>query len=281
MWMSVLSDKRLAVIGAGNIGRILIERLLAVGVPPGQVAVCDIDPLRGQEAAARYGVPYVSLTDEGVNSAGALLIATPPMAVADVLASVARRLRPGQVIVSFAAIVPLEKLAALVPPGVTVVRVMPNAPSLLGEGLNPVSYGDLPAEAEWELVNALLAALGKTVAVSDTQMNWCVGLTGAAMRSLLPVLEGMTQAGIEAGFSNGEARQVAAAVMRGTAELILQRGLTWTELKALTPMQTVDEVAVSQVFYEAARTAKEKMDGAQLRLWPDSERASAQTVTVR
>lgn len=269
--MKMLSDKHLAVIGAGNIGRILIERLLASGVPVGQVVVCDVDPLQGQDAAAWFGVQYISLKDRRTCTADALLIATPPKAVAEILSIISGRLRPGQVIISFAAIVPLEKLVALVPPGVAVVRVMPNAPSKVGDGMNPVAYGDLLTEADRELVDLVLAALGRTIVVNDDQMNWCVGLTGAAMRSLLPVLEGMAQAGIEARLSNGEARKVAAAVMRGTAELALQNKLTWAELKALTPMQTVDEAAVARTFYEAARAAKEKMDSAQQKLWPEQD----------
>lgn len=267
--MRVLSDKHLAVIGTGNIGRILIERLLAVGVPARQVVVCDVDPLRGQDIAVRFGVQHVSLTDRRTCTADALLITTPPKAVAEVLATISERLQSGQVIISFAAIVPLEKLVALVPPGVAVVRVMPNAPSKVGEGMNPVAYGDMLTQADRELVDAVLSTLGRTIVVHDDQMNWCVGLTGAAMRSLLPTLEGMTQAGIEAGLSNGEARKVAAAMMYGTAELALQSELTWAELRALIPMQTVDEAAVSRIFYEAAKAAKEKMDSAQQKLWPE------------
>lgn len=87
--MRALSDKHLAVIGAGNIGRILIKRLLAAGVPARQMVVCDADPLCGQDAAAWFGVQHVSLTDRGTSSADALLIATPPKAVAEVLATIA------------------------------------------------------------------------------------------------------------------------------------------------------------------------------------------------
>ena len=53
----------------------------------------------------------------------------------------ARGLRSGQAVVSFAAGIPLDQLAALVPAGVAVARVMPNAPSLVGKGMNPVAFG--------------------------------------------------------------------------------------------------------------------------------------------
>jgi pyrroline-5-carboxylate reductase len=51
--VNILRDKHLTVVGAGNIGRILLERLLAAGVAASQLAVCDSDPERGRVAAAR------------------------------------------------------------------------------------------------------------------------------------------------------------------------------------------------------------------------------------
>jgi pyrroline-5-carboxylate reductase len=132
--------------------------------------------------------------------------------------------------------------------------------------MNPVAYGaGVTAEAR-ELVEAILSTLGESMEVTDEQMNWCVGLTGAAMRSLLPALEGMTRAGVEAGFFEAESRRMAAQALLGTAALALQTDLSFDEIKALTPMQTVDEEAVSQVFLEAARGAQEKMEQFQKKL---------------
>jgi len=98
--------------------------------------------------------------------------------------------------------------------------------------------------------------------------GYCKGwLAGAAMRSVLPVLEGMTQAGIDAGLSEADARRVAGQIVLGTAALALQTDLSFDKLKALTPVETVNEPAVAQLFREAARTAKEKMERAQEKLW--------------
>lgn len=127
--------------------------------------------------------------------------------------------------------------------------------------MNPVVYSASAPDEVRALVDELLAYLGETLEVQDEQMNWCVGLSGTAMRSLLPALEGMIQAGKEA-----EARKIAGQVMLGTAALLLHTELPVEQVKSLTPMQTVDEAAVAQVFVEAARGAKAKVDANQEKL---------------
>jgi len=76
----------------------------------------------------------------------------------------------------------------------------------------------------------------------------------------------MTQAGVEAGLSPEAARQVAAQVMLGTAALALQTDLSFDQIKSLTPMQTVDEAAVAEIFRAAARQARDKIDQLQRKL---------------
>jgi pyrroline-5-carboxylate reductase len=261
-----LSEKHLAVIGAGNIGQILLERLRAAGVQADHLVVCDSDSNRVSAAAERFGIRSVTLADEGVCAADAILIAVSPKSVFDVIHTFANWVCPSRVVISFAAAVPLANIEAVLHPGTSVARIMPNAPSLVGQGMNPVAYGvGVTAEAR-ELVEAIISTLGESMEVDDEQMNWCVGLTGAAMRSVLPALEGMTRAGVEAGFAEAEARCLAAQVMLGTAALVLKTELTIEQIKALTPMPTVNEEAVSQVFLEAARGAQEKMEQFQKKL---------------
>jgi pyrroline-5-carboxylate reductase len=148
-----------------------------------------------------------------------------------------------------------------VPAGVDLVRILPNPPIAQGLGMDPVAYDPGVTPEHQEYVEALLSALGETVVVRDDQMNWCVGLSGASLRTLMPVLEGMTAAGIEAGLSPQDARLVAAQVMLGTASLVKHSSLSFEELKALTPMQTVDEPEMKERFLEIARQTNAKVDG--------------------
>lgn len=264
--MNSLQTVRFIVIGMGNIGRILLHRLLASGVPAENLVVNDRDHERANVVASQFGVKPLPLNEEVISTADVILLAVPPKSVFELLAIMNKWVRSGQLVISFAAAIPLERLEAWLSKEVMVVRVMPNVPSLVGQGMNPVAYGNRVTPEGKALVEAVLACLGKTVQVSDDQMNWCVGLSGAAMRSLLPVLQGMIEAGVEAGLTAQDSRRIAAQVMLGTAAIVLETDLSLDDIKALTPMQTVNEFEVAQIFLQAARSTREKIEQTQARL---------------
>ena len=254
-----LARKQIALIGVGVIGRILIQRLLSAGISSRQLMICDPDPQRGARAQREFGLKVCPLADACCR-ADLWLIATPPKAVLPTLETIAPRLKEGQVVVSFAAGVPMAALEAILPAFVPVVRVLPNALSLIGRGVNPVAYGRGSSLEVMAEVQVVLDALGDSIVIDEAQMNWAVGLTGASMRWLLPVLEGMTQAGVDAGLTLTDARWLAAKMMAGVAALALETDLSFAELKSLTSLQVVDEEALADIFRQAAHRAKALAD---------------------
>jgi pyrroline-5-carboxylate reductase len=264
--MKTIKESSYFILGMGNIGKILVKRLVDVGVPGRQIMINDPDPSRMKEAATQFEVRRVEQMDAQIGSADVIILATPPKAVVEILRSTAMQLRPGQLIISMAAAVPLTCMRSVVRQDVSLVRILPNPPSLLGKGMNPVAF---EASATLEVrgfTQSLLNILGKTIEVQDEQMTWCVGLSGAAMRTVLPVLEGMTQAGVEAGLSLAEARRVAAQIMAGTAALALETDLPLEQIRTLTPMQTLDEKMVSDLFLDTARNTRQKVETTQAML---------------
>jgi pyrroline-5-carboxylate reductase len=260
-----LQEQKFFIIGAGNIGKVLVTRLHAVGVPADQLYITDSD-LKGAQETAQSIAQAVEFSDPAINQADFIILATPPKTIIELLRSLKDKLRPGQIIISMAAAVPLNRLRSAVRADTAVVRILPNPPSMFGVGMNPVAFEpSAPVEVRVP-VEALLDALGKTVVVEDSQMTWCVGLAGAAMRSVLPVLQGMAQAGVEAGLSPRDARMVAAQIMKGTAALALETELTFEQIKALTPMDTLDENMVANLFLETARSVMQKVEATQAKL---------------
>lgn len=253
------------IFGLGNIGRILITRLKVAGVSSERLLVYDTDQKRIEAAVADFGVHSVRPGDDALYGADFMLFATPPKVIPDLLRQLAPRLTPKQVVVSFAAALSLQKLQSLIP-GIPLARILPNAPSLIGRGMNPVAWGEAVTPKTKEGLRFILKALGQSLETPDERMNWCVGLTSAAMRSLLPVLEGMIQGGLEAGFTEAEARRLSAQAMLGTAALLVETDLSFDSLRALTPMQTLDEAALANIFLDAVRSSYEKTEANQKKL---------------
>lgn len=253
--MNPKSDIHWQIIGSGNIGRILAFRLRYAGVPRDRVSVSDIEPARA-EAVGREADVLAGAPGPGPQ---VLLLTVPPKAVAKALQEWNPDPSSAVGVVSFAAAIAVARLEGMVAPGTPVARIMPNAPSLVGKGMNPIAFGSHATQSFREAVEFLLRGLGESVEVRDDQMNWCVGLTGAAMRHVLPAMEGMIQAGLEAGLDPGAARLLAGQVFSGSAALLLETDLSPAAMKALTPMKTVDEEALATLFQNAAREAQAKV----------------------
>jgi len=247
-----------AVIGLGRIGLVVGRRLLAANY-----GVRGSDTSEdARERASQAGIAVGSTAKEVAAGANLILLALPPAAVTPVLSEIRESLQAEQVIVSLVGAVPLDYIQELAGPTAQVARIMPNTPSLVGQGMNPVCFGKQMSALGREQVRDLLVVWGETTEVADEQMNLCTGLTGAAPRYIFAVIEALAEAAVAGGLSWEAGIRMATQVTAGSALAVLQSGLTLDELKALTPLQPLDEEASKPLFRQAVETAEKKMDAA-------------------
>lgn len=264
--MKTLNNLKIAIIGAGNIGKILLERMISSGVPGSHLMVCDINEEKANKAALDFGVETHTISDLHFFDASLILLCVGPKAVLPTVKELASYVKPGQILVSFAAAVPIYKIIKLIPSDTTVVRIMPNVPSIIGMGMNPVCFGIGANQETRALIFELLNCLGETIEIPDELMDKAVGLSGAAIRSVLPAMEGMVRAGMDAGFSEEQTRILVSQSFLGVAALVKEGKLPIQELKKLTPMETLTEPLVEQIFFDATAGANEKINALQQKI---------------
>ena len=129
-----------AVLGAGKIGEALLAGLLASGRTTDELVFTERHPERAAELTARLGVAGVDVADAAAR-AEVLVVAVKPQDIAPVLAELAPVLRPGTLVVTLCAGLPIALFEGALPEGTPVVRVMPNTPMLVGEAMSAMSPG--------------------------------------------------------------------------------------------------------------------------------------------
>ena len=137
---STSSGYPLAILGAGVMGETVLSGLLRAGWHADQIVATDRRPERRQELAARYGIRMLENTD-AVAEAETVILVVKPQDMRDLLAEIALSIKPGALVVSLAAGVDTVFIESRLPEGVAVVRVMPNTPAQVDEGMAAISPG--------------------------------------------------------------------------------------------------------------------------------------------
>lgn len=208
-------------LGAGNMGGAVLGRLLAAGLPPEHARVTDLAD-RTRARWEEQGVSTGTDNPEAVRGGSVVFLAVKPYLVADVLDEIADELGGDSIVVSLAAGVTLATLESHAGDGVPVVRVMPNTPALVGEGMFVVTAGrDCTAE-QLEVVDTLLRACGQTEVVPESQQNAASGLSGSGPAYIFYVADALAEGGVHEGLPRDLAVRLAAQTILGAARILVE-----------------------------------------------------------
>lgn len=214
---------RVALFGGGVMGESVLSGLLASGYAAEDVVVVEKRAERAAELTDRHGVDTASGPD-AVRSADVLLLVVKPHDVASVLTEVADNLPRGVLVVSLAAGVTTAAIEQVLPANTAVVRVMPNTPARIGQGMAAASPGSHATEDHLELVTRLLSGTGKVLVVDEKQQDAVTAVSGSGPAYLFLVAEAMTDAAVTLGLPRDVARELVTQTLYGSATLLNQSG---------------------------------------------------------
>jgi pyrroline-5-carboxylate reductase len=225
--------KTLGFIGAGRMATALGKGCIKAGlVPAGSVLASDpVEAARTAFATELPGVRVVPDNAAVLTGAETILLAVKPQMMRQVLAEIHPHATPRHLFISIAAGVTLSRLAEGLPAGTRLIRVMPNTPCLIGLGASCFSRGPGATDEDAELVNRLLASVGKAYEVQEPQLDAVTGLSGSGPAFIYTAIEALADGGAAMGLPAKLALELAAQTAEGAAAMILQTGRSPAELR--------------------------------------------------
>jgi len=212
-----------AVVGAGVMGEALLSGLLRSGRRVSELVVAERRPERAAELTERYGVEVLGNV-EAAAKADTVVLVVKPQDMGAVLDEIAPHLRPGALVVSLAAGITTAFVEARLANGVPVVRVMPNTPALVDEGMAAISAGSHCDEAHLAEAEALLAAVGRVIRVPEKQQDAVTAISGSGPAYIFFVVESMIEAGVHLGLPRATANELVVQTLVGAAKMLRETG---------------------------------------------------------
>lgn len=213
----------IGIIGAGVMGETLVSGLLRSGRRPEELLISERRAERADELRERYGVDVVdNLT--AARKAQTLLLLVKPQDMSEVLDEVAAEVDSSTLVVSLAAGITTATMEARLPAGTPVVRVMPNTPALVDEGMSTISRGTHCDEAHLAEAESLLSATGKVLQVPEKQQDAVTAISGSGPAYLYFVVDSMIEAGVHLGLPRSTATDLVVQTVVGSATLLRETG---------------------------------------------------------
>ncbi|MFC9439897.1 pyrroline-5-carboxylate reductase [Nocardia sp. NPDC057030] len=267
---------RIAVIGGGRIGEALIAGLLESGRLAKDLVVVETFAERAAQIAERFGVRVTDSVADAAVGADLLVVAVKPADVDAVMTALGKAALSDnasvdadrdQILVSLAAGVPTSRLEAKLPAGFPVVRVMPNTPMLVGQGMSVIAPGRHARPPQLELVTEVLGAVGKVVTVAEAQMDAATAVSGSGPAYFFLIVEAMVDGGVGLGLTREVATQLVVQTMLGAAALLDESDQDAAELRAAVTspagttaaaVRELERGGVRSAFLEALYAAKQR-----------------------
>ncbi len=219
-----------AIIGAGVMGETLLSGLIRGGHDIADLMVGEKRAERADELREKYGVRVVANTDAAAG-ADTVALVVKPQDMGDVLIEIAPHLRAGQLLVSLAAGITTDYIEKHIPDGIAVVRVMPNTPALVDEGMAAISPGTHCDEHHLAEAEAMLSVTGRVVRVPEKQQDAVTAISGSGPAYIFFVVEAMIEAGVHLGLPRSTATQLVVQTVVGSAKLLRETGTHPTVLR--------------------------------------------------
>lgn len=265
--MTIHGEKVTGFIGGGEMAAAMIAGMTEKwGLDPTHIYVSDHKEARCRELCDRYRVRAEVGADTFIGQADIVVLAVKPSGAVMAMEEIKGRMKSNAVLVSIVAGLSLAKLAEVFPDH-PLVRVMPNTPLAVGEGMSAYALNDRAEQTDMSFVCGLLAAGGRVVKIKEEWMDAVTGLSGSGPAYGFLMIEALADGGVMMGLPRPTATMLAAQTLLGAARMVLTTGEAPAVLKeqVMSPagttaagVQALEKRGVRGAFIDAVLAATER-----------------------
>ncbi len=237
-------NRRLGIIGGGNMGEAFAGAMIETGMFEAEsITVSDVAAGRIERLKDKYGVNVAQDNFEVFDSSQIVVLAVKPQAMVQVLTDIANSdgydAKERKVVVSIAAGVPMEKIEKLLysrldeqaKSNMPIIRVMPNTPALVLEGMSGMSANRYATADEIETTRSILEAVGKVIVFEEKRLDAVTAVSGSGPAYVFLLIESMIEAATEVELEPEDARKMILQTIKGAVKLMEASGESAAELR--------------------------------------------------
>jgi len=217
-------EKRIAIIGLGNLGLSIANGLMENGIVKPEHLVATKRNVTSPEIDYTYKVTSDNKT--AVANADIIIVALKPYNTLSVLESLKASFRPDQLLVSLATGITLEALQSVVGISMPIFRAMPNTAAAVNESITCISFKqtDLIKNDDLLLIKSIFNATGSTIIIDENLMEAATVLGACGIAYVMRFMRAMVQGGIQIGFDAKTASAIVNQTVKGASALLLENG---------------------------------------------------------
>lgn len=260
-------DKTIGFIGAGKMATAIIKGLLKSGLfDKNHIIASEPNKDYAHKIEKELGIKMVHNNREAAAEADIILLAVKPFVVKEVLTEIEDRIDNSKVIITIAAGISSSRVEEILEKEARVIKVMPNTPALLGEGMSAVCKGEHATEEDFETVIKIFESVGKVIKAKEEDIDAITGVSGSGPAFYYYIIDAIAKAGEKLGLDYKTALMLSAQTALGSAKMILESCVEPQQLitNVTTPGGTtaegnkvLNESNISDILFETVeKTAK-------------------------
>ena len=214
---------RIAILGAGVMGGALLSALLRSGHPATDLVLSERMVAATQATAQEYAVASAPVA-EAAQGADIVVLAVKPQDMSALLAQIHESIGAQTLVISVAAGISTEYLENRLPANTGVVRVMPNTPAQVDQGMSALSAGQHCTSEHLEQAQSLLSTFGRVVVLEEKHQDAATAISGSGPAYIFYVTEAMIEAGVLLGLPRSTATEMVVQTLYGAATMIRETG---------------------------------------------------------